>query len=364
MKKIIWIPLIIVIVGVLIALGGMAAGGPKGFWIDRGGVQLASTERGNLISVDETYTEFKNIEIDADFFDRITIKEGDAFTVKGQNYERFGGLKVKLEGETVKVDAKRERRWVIGFGTERWVFNDDLAWLEITYPKGTKLGDVKGTLSAARVYIHGLECKTLYIKDDFGDVDLEDVRAADNLTADLSAGRLKTRNITTTTYSVSNNFGDAEIEDVQADNMTLDLSAGKLTTKNITATTFSASNDFGKIDIDGAVANSVTLKLSSGDLSANDVKAGNVTVKSSFGLVSLDRLEFTGVCDVQCNSGDVNIGVLMNEDALAYDLKTAAGSVSVDGKKMSGSVTNRVSGASADLRASADFGSVRLNFLK
>jgi len=324
MKKIIWIPLVILIVGVVIALAAIGAGGLKGFWVDRGGFHLANTELGELVKVDEKYNSFKNIEINADFFDRITIKEGDAFAVRGQNYERFGGLSVELDGDTLRVESRHDNRWDLNIGVTNWGYKQDRAWLDVTYPKGSKLSDVRGTFSAARVTIKDLDCETITIKDDFGDVDLESV-TADKLTADLSAGRLQT--------------------------------------KNISAKTVSASSDFGKIEMDGTEADSLTLKLSAGDLSSNDTRAGNLNVKSDFGKVALDRLAFTGQCEIKCSSGDVSVGLLMNKDDLSYELSTEAGSVYVDGQRERSSITSRVPGSTADLRANADFGSVRLKFL-
>ena len=363
MKKIIWIPLVIIALGVVLALVGCAAGGLQGFWIDRAGIHLANAERGKLIKVDESFDSFKDIKVDAAFLDRVDLKEGDGYAVRGQNYERWGGLDVALKGDTLTVIANDNDRWHLDFGIDS-LFHDNRkdAWLEITYPAGTALGDVDMMLSAGNVQIDSLECKAFTVDDNFGNVDVSAVKC-DSLLITADAGSVELVDADVAGSAVINShFGDVELSSLRAGSLSADLNSGKMTVEDAAARVFDVKNDFGKIEIDGAESDNMTLKLNSGDLSADGIKTGDLTVKSSFGKVELDRLEFTGLCEVRNNSGDVNLGLSMAEHDLSYSLNTSAGDVWVQGAKSSGSVTNRNSDATADLQVNADFGAIRLEF--
>ena len=364
MKKATWIPLIIIIIGVCLALAGFAAGGLKGFWIDRGGIHLASAEQGNLVKVDENYAGFKDIELNVDFLDRITFKEGDGYSVRGQNYERYGGLKVSLDGDKLNVEARRIGRWLnIGLD-ELFNLNVNDSWLEITYPRGAHFGFVNANVSSGRVYVNGLDCDELYVDDSFGKVDVSTI-TCDRLTIKAASGDTSlTGAEVKRSVSVSNDFGKVSLTDVNAETISASLSSGDAKIKNVTASVLKAAADFGKVELDSATADSMTLKLSAGNLSANEVRAGDLSVNSSFGKVSIDRLELGGRCEIDCSSGDVSVSMNMSENDLSYELNTNAGSVNVDGRRSSGSVYNRNSGALASLYAKADFGSINLRFLK
>ena len=367
MKKIIWIPIVIVVIGLVIFAIGYSAGGLKAFWIDRGGFHLEERgdENGNgkLMSVDETYRSFDNIELEADFVDRIEIMEGDGYAVRGQNYERWGGLDVKLEGNTLRIDATdNSRNWRIDFGLDELLgrYRDD-SWIEITYPPGAEIEDVMAKISAGGITVKNLDCSSFTIDNSFGDIEASSLTCGSLKFTD-AAGRISiTRAEVAGDAVIENSFGDVRLADIGADSLSADLDSGEISAENIRANIFSVSNKFGKVDIDGADAENVKLKLDSGNLSADNIDAGDLSVKSSFGEVGLDGLVFTGLCDIKCSSGNVDVGLLMKEDDVSYEIDVSAGDVQVDGRKFNGSVTNRAPGA-ASLKVKADFGNVNVDF--
>ena len=320
MKKLSLVLLVILIIGVGLAMAGWAMGGPHGLWLDRHGLHLSGGERGDLVKVDETLAGFTNVDVRADFFDHITVKEGDAYTVRGARYERYGPIDVRLDGDTLKVTAVHDRRWIDFAVDDFWNHN---SYLEITYPKGVKLGSAAVELSAGKLNVNGIECETLTVDDDFGDVDISNV-SAKSLRAKLNAGDLKVRN-------------------VRADKL------------NVT-------NDFGKVTLDDAVSDDIVMKLNSGDMRGSGVSAGNLIVDNDFGKVVFDSLVFTGHCDIEANSGNVDLRLNMNKDDVSYELNVSAGSINVDGSKYGGSVSSRVAGAAANLRVGNDFGSISVDF--
>ncbi|MDR3364103.1 MAG: DUF4097 domain-containing protein, partial [Clostridiales Family XIII bacterium] len=187
MKKSILIPLIILIVGIGLALAGFGAGGLNSIWFDRGGAHLE--ERGELVRVDETYPKFANIEIDADYLHSIVIKEGAVFGLKGANYERYGGIDANLDGDTLVISATRKNKggWLMDFGIGDFRNND--SFLEITCPKGAKLGTVSANLGAGDTLVSGLNCGDLTIDNAFGSVDASRV-TCENLAITADAGKV------------------------------------------------------------------------------------------------------------------------------------------------------------------------------
>ena len=363
MKKIIWIPLIILIIGVCLALAGFANGGMKSIWFDRTGFHLSNGAPGNLVTVDETYSSFKNIEINADYINRIVLKEGDKFTVRGQNYENHGGLDVSQDGDTIRIDSTARDKWQINIGLDE-LFKDNDSWLEVTYPAGAELGLVKTNLSAGRVAISGINCDSFNVDNDYGNIEISSVQAGD-LTIIANAGDINLSTaVVAGSATIDNDFGDVVIVNIKASDLKAKLNAGKLTTSDIKADTISIKNDFGKVEVNGMEADRIVMDQNAGDLEANDISARDLKLESDFGAIRIDRLSFMGLCEISNNSGDVRLKLLMNKDDVSYELEADAGSITVDGHKSNGSVSNRASGGTATLDAETDFGSIDVEFLK
>ena len=327
MKKRTWIPLLIIVIGVCLALAGFAGGGInglKGLWFDRGGFHVSNTDRGNLVKVDEKYDGCTSIELNVDFIDKITLREGDEFRVSGQNYERFGGMKVEKNGSTLIVNSKREGRWLnLDPGDWHRAWNSNDCWIEITYPAGSKLDDVTANISAGRIGVFAIDCGTLKIHNDFGDV---------------------------------------EVNVANAEDIIFNLSAGDAKVRSALAKKIDITNDFGKVTLEGATADNLRLTVSSGDVSANNINAGDLSVKNDFGSVKFDGLVFSGRGDIQMSAGDVNVGLNMSENDIDYDLNTELGRVTVDGRS-GGSMSHSGGTSGASLRINSDFGAITLRFM-
>ena len=371
MKKSTLITLILLVVGICLALAGFAAGGTKGFWIGNDGFHLSSADNGKIVTVDETYDSFKNIDADASFMDNITIKEGDSYRIQGQNYERFGGIRVQLEGDTLVVKAGKRaddrEGWIINFGIDEWFGGgkkyQENCWIEITYPGGADLGTVNTTIDAGSTIVNGLSCETLKVKDDFGKVDITAVSCSD-MDIRANAGDINVSDITASgSVTVTDDFGKVDITSVSCGDMDVKANAGDVKVSTVDASgEVIVNNDFGKVTIDKTVANKMSLSLSAGDLRASDVESGDMDVKSDFGLVSINGLKFSGLCEIQNDSGDVDIELLMSEDDVSYELTAEAGNVSVNGRKSGSTTTNRASSSGNNLKIDVDLGVVKVEF--
>jgi DUF4097 and DUF4098 domain-containing protein YvlB len=368
MKKGIAVTLIILAVGICIALIGFGSGGwhIKGFWVDRGGIHLSNNDLGELIKVDESFKSFSNIEVKADYLEQITVKEGDAFAVKGQNYERYGGLTVELDGNTLVVNAVREKRWNIDFVVDEWLDWDrwkNDTWVEITYPRGTQLRSTELIVNAGSVYTRSLDTDSLRIVNDFGNVDVSGLSCED-MELDLNAGDASVANVNASgNVIVNNDFGRFDISSVTCNKIEVKANSGDVSLTDVDAAkSIEVKNDMGRVDVDGATADSLILDLNAGDLRADDIKAEDIDVINDFGKITFDRLVFTGRCIMESNAGDVELDLNMSEDDVGYELTADAGSVTVNGRGYGSSVVNRLAGAGAELRVKVDFGSIRVDF--
>jgi len=329
MRKITWIPLLIIIVGVCLALAGFAGGGAKTIWFDRGGFHFSNADRSDLVKVDESFTGVTDIEVNVAFLENVVLKEGDGFRVRGQNYEDFGGLTVENDNGILRVNASHEGRWqVLGPGDFRrgWDRND--TFVEITYPTNTELGNVSTNISAGRLSIDGLLCSVLDVDNDFGDVDL----------TRIGSGIMK-----------------------------VNLSAGNAKIRNSEAERLHLSNDFGKTSLDNSTINSLVLGISSGDLSSDNLNVGDMVVKGDFGNMRFDRLMIGGRSDIEISSGAVSISLNMSEDDLFYELSASAGKLTVNGNSGASLGSMWTGGdrkSDIHLRVNSDFGAITLRFLK
>ena len=307
MRKIFLVPLILIIIGLCIGLAGWAlAGGAAGFWIDRHGVHSSGIAKGKLVSIDETFTSYRSIDVRAGYFDRIVLTEGDAYAVRGATYERYGKTDIRIDGDTLKIDSKHNKRWpFVNFGFDDFWNNKDV-YLEIIYPKGVTL---------------------------------------DSVYVSLAAGKIDAGNIDAAQLNIHNSAGNVEISNVRADVFTATLSAGDMHVRDIKTKNFSAS-------------------LTAGDIRVDNVDADNVTVKNSFGKIRLDRLVFTSDCDISSSAGDVDIRLDMSEDDISYDLSVSAGNVMVNGRDYSSGVLGSARGGTGEARLSISnsVGDIRVDF--
>ncbi|MCL2111097.1 MAG: DUF4097 domain-containing protein [Clostridiales bacterium] len=294
MKKIIWIPIVIIIVGVVIAiLSYTTVGAVNGFWLARNGIEI--TNRGKLVSVDESYQSFNNIKVDAAYFDRITLKEGEAYAVRGSNYENWGGIDVKLDGDTLHVDSRVHNvrfginnlfgrgRININFGNLNFGRNNN--WLEITYPSGAELGEVQVNVSAGDIRIEGLTANTIDISNEFGKVDVSEAEA-DSISLKLSAGDLGGDDIKADDLTVDNSLGKTSFERLhfsgrcKIDSSAGDVSLGLLMAENDLS--YSLSTSLGSIWVGDSKSAGSTSVRSNTDASASldaDVSLGSIRVR-------------------------------------------------------------------------------------
>ncbi|GHU65072.1 hypothetical protein AGMMS49983_12180 [Clostridia bacterium] len=374
MKKLIWIPLVIIVVGFCLAGATWVTNGNSvfkpGIYLDRNGVHTIDTKK--IITVDETYqpSAVKSISIDVSYMNRIRVKEGEKggkITVKGANYEMNGGLISALADGTLSVTAKdltHGPRWSVGFDIGWWIDNTD-CYLEITVPAGTKLEGLKAAAGAAKIDFTGLRAGSASIENNFGDIDIRDL-TADSLDIGADAGKIKAENITTSgSARIENRFGAIALTGIKAADLTVTADAGEIRAKDIQTTgLLDITNHFGDVIANDVTSGSMALDLKSGKLSASSVKTGDLTAGNRFGEIRFDRLTLAGLCRVNADSGNVHIGLTNAEAEIGYDLDVDAGNISVGGSnhREGGKVSKGAANEKAHVTASNSFGNITLEF--
>jgi hypothetical protein len=151
-------------------------------------IAAVDKELSKPITVSETYQSFTNIDLQTSAIGNVTLKEGDKFAVKGENDEKHGGLSVKLEGDTLKVSSAEPVDTDVMVVTSTAAKNN--SFVEITYPKGTKLGTVKLSNSAGDIDLASLACKDVSISLDAGNATASGLSFTDKCEAKNSAGNV------------------------------------------------------------------------------------------------------------------------------------------------------------------------------
>jgi DUF4097 and DUF4098 domain-containing protein YvlB len=377
MKKRTWIPLLLIGVGIGVAFLGFAQGGLRGAWADGSGWHLAGAELGELVTVEESYDddEVKSIDVNVGYIGNITLKEGNEFSVRGENYERYGGLEVRMGKDgTLSVYTKDQERgkWFnlsFGFFEFGALGDGEDTFVEITWPKGAKLNTVNADISASDIRITGLDCDELTAANNFGRVDAEDVNCtALDIKADAGDVRLADADVEGAAL-IDNNFGDVSLSAVRADNISATLDAGDMEVDDVVSRTMEVKNHFGKINLDGTETDTLVLNLDSGDLTGLDVKTGSMDAGNNFGQILFERFAFTGLCEIENDAGNVGLSLSMKEDSFSYELDTDSGFVRI-GNRSSGSANSggaeslRAQGSSARLKVDANFGNIEVSFGK
>jgi hypothetical protein len=303
LNKALVVMLVILLCGVGLASAGFVFGGMKSVEFTRNGPRIYS-ENVSFVTVDEIYREFTDIEIDVDIMDRITLREGENYSIKGQNLERNGGLSAELHGGTLVVRNETNRFFGMGINLEE-VVRPQNCEVVITYPAGAPINKVKANIDVAGIFeIDGLVASEAAIESDTGMIQFYDVKCG-KLFAKTQVGSCFMQNI---------EAGDAEFRN----------QTGKWEIIGLTTGALKVNTDIGDFTITGAVLEGESL--------------------------------------VKNNIGSLQIDLDMSKDDLNYSIDTDIGSIRVDGRDRGRNCGNKAGDSNNNLRIRSQIGSVEVNF--
>jgi hypothetical protein len=341
---------LMLVCGVAVSGAGFMMGGMKDIVLDANGPRILEEET-SIETLDEVFENVSSINLDLDAVERVTIKEGTEWRVKGQNLLLSGKLTAEYaEDGTLTVAQRNEnsKRWwhgIIGFHSLfRNISEYPLTYLEITVPQGASLTGLSLNL-------------------DFGDLEMDRLSAG-AISMVLNAGEVTASNLTCDTFSAELQYGTTRVENVETKEFFLKNASGNSEIRNLIAPNkLNIDSDYGKIDIEEVTAGESNFYLASGNFMGRDLTfIGGMTLESNYG-----NIDFRGVLRgdnrIESDAGNINLTLDGTEDDYSIDAEVKAGRISVGNKDF----TNRglhleSTESSGDITIRSNYGNVKIGF--
>lgn len=302
--------ILLIIGGALLCFGAVlctlsAALGFRGdFGVTAKGHYVSFAERGGENSrLTRTQLEpFTEIDISAIAGD-IELVPSDSYFIE---YSTDGTAEVKwsVENGTLKAEGKTPdggEFYLMRFGRYPWDFNIgtgsslDSTHVKIGYPADALFGTVSLESIYGDIWASGLNCSSLDITAECGDINLSST-AAEQSSIKNDLGNVDINGLTGVSCKVALSMGDADFNSI------------RLTGEQLT----------GRLD--------VTNNL--GDIDAENVQADGIYFINDCGDVSLEHFYVTRVIDIQLELGDAELSDASG-GRYNFDLETDLGSVEV-----------------------------------
>jgi DUF4097 and DUF4098 domain-containing protein YvlB len=232
---------------------------------------------------------------------------------------------------------------------------------DVTVPKEVTV-DVDSSLGV--INIAGTK-GNVDIKNDFGDVSLEDIEGA--LTVQTSSGEVEAISIVAGDENIDlrSDFGGITLKKANGQDIILDSSSGPITLSEVRATgNINTNTDFGNTDFLNGSSNSLSVETNSGRVSLVKVRVSKeIKVQDDFGDIELEQALGSSY-DLHTSSGSITASsaqgklkaytdfgsiIIENAQDITLDLKTNSGSVEFSGSLGAG-----------PHRVNSDFGEIDL----
>jgi DUF4097 and DUF4098 domain-containing protein YvlB len=255
---------------------------------------LASDSTGKR--VDDAFSpigDITNIQIENGSVD-IKVIEGDTFYVKGKNLEE-GSYTFSQEGDTliIKTDKHNFEFFHIGLFEEP-------ATVTLTIPRNMQFNTIavkngSGDFNATT----GLNIKQCSITDGSGNIKLQEIKT-ETFDISVGSGGLEVKDLAASDIDASVGSGDAIFGYVECNKIRMDVGSGEFVFKSLEA-------------------RDCNLELGSGDMEGKNVKVMNMTAEAGSGDIFLQG-ELTGVSELVCGSGDIDLDLSGNIDEYSFDI--------------------------------------------
>lgn len=378
MRKITWIPLVILVAGLVLAGAGWAAGGHRvsnvGLYWQDGTLHVAGVnskgEVGKVVTIDESFkaSDVNSIELNINYLDNITIKEGDVgsdIRVKGANYEEYGELISNMSGDTLSVYSKKnnlDKYWFVNLG---FLVESESCYLEITIPTDKKLKNLTNKVDASYLELRNLDCGTAIIDNAYGNIKISGVDAV-NMELLANAGQINADSINVAgTLKIDDDYGNINMSNISAEDITVDADAGSIDLRSVTSKRgINIDNDYGDVICDDISAKDINISLDAGLLNVDRISTDTATFKNEYGNIDIDRFTLNGLCEVKSDAGKIYIGLTNEENSVGYNLKASTGMVSIGGSDNSSgnNITKNAPGEKAQIDVKNSFGDIKLDF--
>ncbi|MBQ7226632.1 MAG: DUF4097 family beta strand repeat protein [Clostridia bacterium] len=305
-KRLYIVALILILAGLLIALGAMVA---MGFDFDK---------LNNVSQRTDTVKEsFHSVRISTDSIDvRIEKSSNEKCTVTSKTIEKITVTPVVKNGVLV-IECKDERAWYDYIGISNAQSRVVVSLPEAQYNE-LNISLESGDVSVAR----GLTFAKADIGVSSGDVTFRAGTASltvntesgdallscngGSINASVTSGDITVENTRCANLTLKTQSGDVELENVTAQNANIKTRSGDIEAEGfIVDGELRAEVQSGDIDLDMCDATTLVLTAQSGDISGTLLSEKIFFAESSSGDVSVPKTTSGGTCQVTTGSGDI-----------------------------------------------------------
>ncbi len=333
--KMIWkVSILAVVAGLLLIAIGFATGAERsGMYWDNGPKLV---RYGDVKVMEDTFDEFKNIDLDVDFGD-IEFVAADRYVIELRGYEDEWTWNVSGDTLSVTQSAREQNRFMIfSFNTDDTPQHKATVYL----PRGAQLERVSIYAGSGDIVAGDFAAKDTVIESGFGSVILSDL-TSDSIDATLGSGDFVGTNLNADSLTYSSGFGSGNFTAVTASQFSADSSSGGINLENCVLTNASVTMGFGDLVADGISTGSLVIDSGSGDVNVDGALAGKTVITAGFGLVKVDTE--SPISDY------------------SYDIETGFGDMVVDGEDTGTHAVNN-GGARNRLEINASSGDVIVDF--
>ncbi len=335
-KILLIVGIVLVVVGGGIAAVGFISGGfPNLYWSENQKITEYKAE--DLVTMDKTEIEaFSAIDITTEL-GSVEVIPGDSYSIQCSNFLKDRQPSYEVKDGTLFLHYKFSYHGIMMFGEGI----DDSAKITVTVPNDAKFSSVN-IIAEGEILVKDLATDHLVLNNEYGDaLTLENVKAENaEIAAESSNLVLKKCSLGKSTMSAE--YGNVQITECQGtDHWILDAESGEVTFDNAQLATLECDVEYGSLTMKKVSSKGLDLSLESGDADISGDLRGKTEIDAGYGNITLN---LTGA-----------------EAEYGYLLKAEYGDISIDGKKIEGTMHSKNNTAD-QMEVECESGSIGLNF--
>lgn len=232
-------------------------------------------------------------------------------------------------------------------------------------------GDVEVYSGFGSALLEQVSGANITIESNSGKLDLENVRAANDMTLFTDFGNLEFMTGSAGKLEARTNSGSIKLTSVTvSDELTLRDDFGDITLEQVKAAFYDIESNSGAITIDG-VRGPVRAHTGFGNINIRNAEDVTVDLDTNSGSIDFSGLLGEGPHTIHSDFGDIELNI-PSDSALSIDLETQFGKITSDipiavtltGEITQGQQSGTINGGGAEIKVDTDSGNIRIKILK
>lgn len=234
---------------------------------------------------------------------------------------------VSVEDRTLTVRQTEKRKWheyiainlttpeIILYlpKTEYGTITASLTTGDIAIPKGFTLESAELSTTTGDIRLFSSDCASLKLKTTTGDINLSDI-SANSAALSVTTGLVNAESIHCDgEFALEVSTGRAVLTDITCKRLTSSGTTGDIYLKNVPVDgALVIKRSTGNIKLDGCDAAEIKLKTATGNITGRLLTDKLFIAESRTGNVTVPKTETGGKCEIETNTGNINISVTEN----------------------------------------------------